>query len=705
MTRDLPFDDDATEAAERAGDTAYRVATGVARVARAGAYVTGGALVAAYDGGGTPEHPGSSRLDSWNAGWANTSDPDSDTPSPVITFPDPVVEPAPVNSPHSANSPVAHGNSGFNLPGTGGGANLPLPSLGDEYNGTDAGFPLPGSDSGQHGMELPSLPGGGTGQQGMQLPGLSGAPSGIGATPESSGLPLPGTPNHAPSNGLDLPGGNGFGLPGHGLGQAGHGFGLPGANGFVAPGLPGSNPAAAASPSAGGPFDGVGDGGDPLGIFVGTQWSVDFGVGPHGIYFNSEMKVDLGAGHVGDQLDQFTDWLGSGLHVPDGSGRSVTDPTVTSHGTPGVVGGLTTPGSSTHQSNQSGHSSHSTVPTATTQPVPQPLAAPAPIMSTAPAPVAAAAAAPVVAVAPVASAPQPVVATPLQTTIQPDAATTPIANVIGAPEGPSVLTVPAAATPALFDQARPTPVVKPTPAIEPHSSEVTITTPNTPTTITKTVPVPVVPSDVTAPSVPKTPDLGTKIPGVPTTPHGGISTGPDVPTTKTPGATGTHPTQVPTTDPDGDVTTPGTGTGNGGATGGVTTQPTVPTREVPTVTQPEPTVSVPTHDVPTAVPTHNAPVPTHDLPPTFHAPSPTQAPVPTYKPPVMDPKPHAIADPINSTHMVAATAQPVTDYTAYTDHSTLAAASGSGLSGGLMPESMMSETHHATPGGWDIPLV
>uniref|UniRef100_UPI002455E59C hypothetical protein n=1 Tax=Nocardia brasiliensis TaxID=37326 RepID=UPI002455E59C len=57
MTRDLPFDDDATEGAERTGDTAYRVATGVARVARAGAYVTGGALIAANGGGRPPPPP------------------------------------------------------------------------------------------------------------------------------------------------------------------------------------------------------------------------------------------------------------------------------------------------------------------------------------------------------------------------------------------------------------------------------------------------------------------------------------------------------------------------------------------------------------------------------------------------------------------------------------------------------------------------
>ncbi|MFI6998872.1 hypothetical protein [Nocardia sp. NPDC050175] len=728
MTRDLPFDDETTEAAERTGDTAYRVATGVARVARAGAYVTGGALVAA-NGGGVPAHPNSSHADSRNAGWAHNTDPDSDIPSPVITFPDLVVEPAPLTPPHATNSTVAHPTPGFGLPGGDHGANLPLPTLNGDYSGTDAGFALPGTDGGQSGMGLPSVPGGPSGQHGMELPGTSNPGFGLPGTSDATGQPgmgLPGTPNGiglpgtdagasnglqlpgtgGVSNDLDLPGGHGFGLPGHGLGQAGHGFGLPGTNGFVAPGsgafdLPGSHAASA----AGGPFDGVGDGGgDPLGVFVGTQWSVDFGIGPQGIYFNSEMKVDVGVGHVGDQLDQFTDFLGSGLgHVPDGTGRSVTDPAMTGHSHhshPGVVGGLTTPGSNS-----------STASTA--QPVVQPLAAPAPVMSAAVAPVAAAA--PVVAVAPVASAAQPVAATPLQTTIQPDAATTPIANVFTAPEGPSVLTVPAAATPVIFDHARPTPVLKPTttPVTDTTKhSDGSVTTPNTPTTITKTVPVPVVPTDVATPSAPKTPDITTKVPGAgsPSTGHGGISTGPDVPTTKVPPATGSQPTHVPTTSPDDDgVTTPGTGTGtgpstgNGGASGGVTTQPTVPTKDVPTVpTRDIPTADVPTHDVP--VPTHDVPVPTYQPPVQTQAPVPTQA--PTYKPPTtIDPKPHAIADPISSAHMVDSSMVPIQDHAFYDDHSTLAFASGGGLSGALMPEATMAEIHHMVPGGLDIALM
>ncbi|MGW5221516.1 hypothetical protein ACWEQA_26950, partial [Nocardia sp. NPDC004085] len=362
MTRDLPFDDD-TEGAERAGDTAYRVATGVARVARAGAYVTGGALVAA-NGGGVPAQPGESRLDSWHTGWAHSTDPDPDQPSPVITFPDPVVEPAPFSS-HGSNVPVAHGNPAPNPVGPAPGFALPgadsapsLPTLGGEYSGTDAGMPLPTlpGESGAHGMQLPGHSGGG-------VPGLGGIP---GVDEEAgSGLSIPGTEGHG-SHGFslpgvrsdavsesDAPGGHGFGLPGHGLGQAGHGFGLPGANGFVAPGstvfdLPGSGGASAAH-AAGDPFDGVGQGGD-LGMFVGTQWSVDFGLGPNGIYFTSEMKVDVGVGHVGDQLDEYTDWLADGIHVPDGTDSAAAQPNALSNGPSGLLGGLTSSGASATQS-------------------------------------------------------------------------------------------------------------------------------------------------------------------------------------------------------------------------------------------------------------------------------------------------------------------------------------------------------------------
>lgn len=96
MTRDLPFDDGAArEEGSEGSDTAYRIANGVARVARAGAYVTGGALVAAN---GTSREPGTSNADSRYAGWSQQTvptDPSPDAPSPIVTFPDLAVEPLP----------------------------------------------------------------------------------------------------------------------------------------------------------------------------------------------------------------------------------------------------------------------------------------------------------------------------------------------------------------------------------------------------------------------------------------------------------------------------------------------------------------------------------------------------------------------------------------------------------------------------------
>jgi hypothetical protein len=108
MARDLPFDGD-EEVTERGGDTAYRIASATSRVARGGAYVTGGALIA-NNGGGVPAPP--SELDSRNAGWAYSADPDPDVPSPVITFPDP--DPVQSEAPGSAGDasttmPLPHG--------------------------------------------------------------------------------------------------------------------------------------------------------------------------------------------------------------------------------------------------------------------------------------------------------------------------------------------------------------------------------------------------------------------------------------------------------------------------------------------------------------------------------------------------------------------------------------------------------------------
>ncbi|MFX0579567.1 hypothetical protein [Nocardia nepalensis] len=756
MTSDLPFDSDDTEADDRAGDTAYRVATGVARVARAGAYVTGGALVAA-NGGTAPAHPGGQRLDSWIS--AYTRDPDADAPSPVVTFPDPdpnSVPPAPIHSQVPTPRDVGVSapftipnvpNSGLHL-GTPPQQHTPQPWQEGAYgNGHQPGLGL-GTETDRSGLDLR----GETPQSGLDF-GTEHAGGGFGGSP-----------------GLDF--GHGFGLPGHGLGQEGHGFGLPGPNGFVAPGsnpfvlprVPVAGTAAntssaesvsevddsddgTADASSGVPFYGgnmfhsgaTGGGGDlfhgadafhgadmfhgignpdAVGVFldaeasfsVHTELEVDFGVGPNGMYLttqskvevNGAMKIETGAGRVGDNIDRFSDWLG---HTPGPSGRSGLD--------------------------HSGASGHGTGTAATTQPAgsvaqysaaAQPVAVqPAqPFAAPLPAPVAPAVApvAPVVAPAAVAA---PVAATPLQTTIQPDVASTPVANVLVAPTGPSPLTAPAAVVPALFEP-KPAPA-KPVLVDDSHST----TTPptHTPTTVTKTVPVPVVPGDSTTGHPTKVPDPGsTKTPGATTFPGTDI-TGTtktpvtQAPTTHAPSTNAPSHTATPTIPDDDDVTLPSTGnggtttghggttpsTGNGGTGGNsAPTTHTQPTVDIPTN---EPTVSVPpaTHSAPTPAPTVDIDIPTANSPapvptPQTHAPAPTMpAPVTPMQPPI-DVKPHPIAaelgDPADFAHPVF---EP--------DHSALTLIAG-GLSTALMPDSTI-DGHHLAAGpdasGLDITLI
>lgn len=598
MTRDLPFDGD--ETGERGGgDTAYRVANGVARTARAGAYVTGGALVAA-NGGGVPAQPGSEQhLDSWNAGWARSSDPDPDVPSPVLTFPDQgpagaqpqrVAHPDPVapapqqatdvtlpglrvgTPPAGLDSMVATGPStpgwggaatpGFDYGQTPGVGQIPLTPGWD----SPAVSPTPGWSG--HEFELP-----GTGTPLFQAPEMPSWWEGIGGGPEDDDQP------------------DGFGLPAHGLGQAGHGFGTgditftaPGADplgltrmsdadavrtedGYHGIGTPGAG-------SGGGLFDGIGS--DPFGVYFGieagaeidTHLTVDFGLGPQGAYLYTDLRVEASAGvtvetaagtGIGDQLDRFGEWLGS----TPGSGRSGADGALPGSSGSGLSSGLGGSGAGTP-------AGHGFVP----PPAPvQAAAAPAPQ----PAPVAPAAVVPI-AVAPAVAAPPVVAATPLQTTIQPDAASTPIANVLAPPPGPSPLTAPAADLPLIF------PAVVQPPRQEPSLPDHTAphgdsTAPGTglPTTVTRTTVQ--VPS--AEPSTPPTrPGAET---GVTTKPA--PSTLPDVTVTRTPPTGDPDPTRPSqgSAAPSADPTTPGGGAG----TSAPTTRPEAPTRPS-TAEQPEP---------------------------------------------------------------------------------------------------------------------
>ncbi|MFD3594706.1 hypothetical protein ACFWU5_18445 [Nocardia sp. NPDC058640] len=582
MTRELPFDDGA--ARTEGPDTAYRVANGVARVARAGAYVTGGALVAAN--GAARD----SNADSRYAGWSQQTvptDPSPDAPSPIVTFPDlaapefdPVVPPAPFFAPPDVSMVARTGefdrrpetsgsderdsripgdndsSSGIGIPGYN-------PGYGHNPGNAEPGFDLPGfDDRPEHGtrpgFDLPDF-----GRPGFDQPGF-----------DQPGIGLPGFDGPTP----------GIGIPGYDS-LPGNDFGIPGYSGI---GLPGTDPVGSVSD---GMFDGIGDLGgmfDGIGAMMTSQWQVDVHAGLDGVWFTSQLKADLQVGDVGDQLDDYSDWLRGEMTTPGGTG------------TPSPTGGLSSPNGPTLPGSSSGvglpgSTAPVPAPVAATPFVPTPAPTPAPI-APAPAPIAP------VAVAPLAT--NPVVSTPLQTTIQPDAASTPIANVFG-PATTSPLTAPAASVPALFTPVTPTkPVVLPdvsgggsTPTMPPVTvpSKVPTIDLETPTTVKPVVPT------VTVPTVPD----GTKVP---------ITVPPTTP--------------VKPTVPDDDVTTkPGTG----GSTTPSTGQGT-PTVDVPTPTKP-PTVDV---DPPTTRPTVDIDPPVVTPPPVTVAP--TVAPV---KPPVVETKPIA----------------------------------------------------------------
>ncbi|MEV0294101.1 hypothetical protein [Nocardia sp. NPDC050710] len=720
MTRDLPFDDDDAEATEPSGDTAYRVATGVARVARAGAYVTGGALIAS-NGGGNPDHPGGQRLDSWHTGWSGNNDPDSDVPSPVVTFPDP--EPNYVPLAPQRPAAVAHKDT-FHA------VQLPDAPNDDVPVGIRVGTPPEDTGTGFGTDDVPGAPSfldhapsaySASTQQWSGTPGAQQPDWLTGNESEQARVESSNASGHGFGPGFDLPDGASFLSPGSnpffprpaageandgelaeladenasrvGFGQSGFGN-----SGFGHSGVGQVDSADAAELFDS--FNGIGDG-DGFGVYLGvdasfelqTELGIDFGIGPNGAYLTTEMKVEASAelsiktaagSNVGDQLDSLSDWL-DGKNSSSGTGRSTTDQSGTGTGATGLVGG-------------SGAAPGAVAP----QPAPAAVAAaPAPIaVSSAPAPIAVApqpAPAPVAAAAPAAVA-APVVATPLQTTIQPEAATSPIANVLAAPTGPSPLTAPAAAVPVLFEQpVKPiptTPVIA-TPIDTGTSPGVPTPVTKIPTTITNTIPTPTLPGQTT-------PDAGTgTIPGsvIPKTPGVDIKPKPDIDIditgTKLPGASvttqPTRPAPQPAT-PDNDVTTPGT-IGGGASTGAGTSHqapPTRPTVDAPTVEVP--TVSVPvqpsiTHSVPTVdidVPTVD--VPTVEVPTPAHT-APNPAPMTPMKPPIVGPNGRPISDQLDPSHGLAthpAAAHVVPD----ADHSVLAFTGGS-LSTGLMPDAGM----------------
>ncbi|SUA78722.1 Uncharacterised protein [Nocardia otitidiscaviarum] len=772
MTRDQSFDDEAGPGED--ADTAYRLATGISRVARAGAYVTGGALIAAN---GSPDRTGDAH-DSRNVGWAQPDDPEPDAPSPVITFPE--LDPESVPPLLGGIEPVA------------------------EQLGTDAGlFP---TDFGQHGVPGyghnptadwdPSAtlrqptgfdPSAGLGQSAYdpsagigQPPSAFDPATGPGRPAEafdpSAGLQRPA--GFDPSAGLGQPDGDhGFGMPGIDepqqlWNQFGQGLKLPGTEGLNLPGMNGGGfgPVNSGNGVDSGVFDGIGEN---FGVVVTTDTGFSMHVGLDGVWVDSHMNIEIGVGDVGDQLDRFNQSVEDALSDPSKinpaatQGSGAVDQSV--GGLSGLRGqGANSPGTGANPVPGTAPSATGPTPVGTpAAPAPvapavapavapvsvAPVAPAAPIAPVAPAPVAATPVAPAAPIpVPVAPAPvapaivaQPVTATPWQTTIQPDAATKPIANVLAAPEGPSPLTAPAIAAPALLDTTRPTETTTP--------QQPTATVIAQPTTPTGGASTPTTGPQVSTPNTTDAGGLLTPTPGAPTTLPGRTDTA----TTELPGVTDGASTTVPgpggaaTTKPgvdggtttvpgtdggtttapsaDGGTTAPGTDGGSGTPTGNVpTTTPPVPSpgtgidvaptqpddidtgpTQVPSISAPQPSVDLPDGNTPDLdVPTV-APTPAPDLGtdgglgtgPGVVTPEPMPQPAPTLVKPSIAPQPaKPIADVQDGGYHAAL----------YGGHDDFAYGSslaypGGALSTQLMPEATLAESHHPVSGSHDITLL
>ncbi|OXR47250.1 hypothetical protein B7C42_00372 [Nocardia cerradoensis] len=784
MTRELPFDDDA-DAGDHANDAAYRVATGVARVARAGAYVTGGALIAS-NGSPAPENESHN---SHITGWS-TADPHPDVPSPVVTYPDPSPDSVPpdlgTSTPrHTPAAPAPglalpehHGTDAF--PGLQFPQGSQSPLTFGEFPGTTGGespdshFPFPESNHGFGGNGVFDSPGFGGGH-GLSMPGLhtSSAPFGFGAegsgpASSASGLDLPGAARTTDEqrDDSDLSGTD----PHPTTPLLGHGLGLPGTNGLHLPGMNGLGAGGFGSGNGlqdgHGAFDGIGDGGGP-GIFLGTEMKVDAHIGFDGVWVTTETKVDFAVGDVGHQLDDYGNWLGNSAHQFPGftpqsdataaAGQSVGAADVTrAAGTsadgmtvpaPGATASATQSGAAHPASaaGSAGTAANGAAAPGSSAFAPQsgPMAASAApgtasfSTAQASAPVTNAAAsqpvstAPVVAApAPVAPAPapafvQPVAATPLQTTIQPEAATHPIANVITTHAGPSPLTAPAVAVPALFDdRPRHTDAGLPGGGANDPSDGAGRSTTHTPTTTshgtttthgTDASKTPAVPSTSHAP--------GTTPGGEHTTTRPGTSTGRDsadhdstdrpTPTVTVPRDTDSgHPTRTPGTTPSdpGSDSGPSTSAGADASTPGHTATHTPGTSsgadtsasgDADGSTAPTHGSQLPTHD-PDSVPTQQIPT-QQSIPPSHDPTIPTHEPtVPTaqHTAPVEPPtviKPPTTIDPAPNAHVPVKPVAAVTDSydtSLWSDSAHgLATVSAAGLSGGLH-ETTFAETHY-----------
>ena len=823
MASDLPFDDE-EEVAERGGDAAYRIASATARVARGGAYVTGGALIAA-NGGGVPASP--EEVDSRNTGWAHNVDPDPDVPSPVVTFPDPepvAPQDMPFGSPGDASVTMPLPNGTFDIqigrPGEFGFEDLgsydapymdQVPGLELIPGGPEGDFPGSGfvpetPGTGVPESNIPGLPELGPpeapgGMQGFDgIPGLGGDIPGLGGGFPGAGNEGPGAPG-----GFELPAPGDafktdiFDLPGFGLnpagqpkavaqttdsGPSGWDFGVSDLLGGARADTGGSGDDGAwfefSLDTGGSGFAGLALGGAGGSVQVESDMGVDISVGSGGIRVDSEWDFGIAADDafsLDDQLDQYTGWMQAGAtESPSGAGQ----PGVAEPGRPVDVDAVVTRddaaiamGGNTGTGTGAASAQNAAVPAGTAGPATSgmsvaPAAAPAPLPS-APTPVAVAPVAPpapvaVAPMAPVAPAPvpppvapapvpppvapaavvpavQPVAATPLQTTVQPDVATSPVAHVFQAPAGPSPLTAPAAELPDLFHRP-PQPVqpdlptapvlpgdsltVLPTTTAPVTTSDSVATTPDTTTTGPDG-------STTTGPSGTTSNDGSTTSVGGSTTLLPGVTTSPQDSTTSPDGSTtpteltetgGSSPTSASgesstategsTTGESGGVTTtaPGSSTGGSGSTtepiGGGTGAPStgdqtsdtapstvdLPTQQIPTVDQSAP--EAPTMEQP-QVPTVSMPAQQPSMPdaqlPTMPQTMPTPVPAPQVKP---------IAE--HGAVVVPYDVHGVATATPYTDHTVLGFAGGEltgDQSAGFMPHTVtVAEDPVPDPAFW-----
>lgn len=743
MTRDRPLDADAEDPGDHAGDTAYRVANGVARVARAGAYVTGGALVA--EGSDTPEN-GESHDASRIAGWS-LQDPQPNAPSPVITYPDPAPDSVPPVLGHPGAAAADHPPLAFpNLaPGfefhvridTGPAAGAQQPDLSkipgmDEMPGTDGGTPglsmVPGASDGavpgtgdEHLPGTAAVPGLGNGVPGLgnKIPGLGNGIPGFGNTPGIGDSPfdlpsvpampsvpsVPGVPSLPEFQIPKLNSGNGgsdFNLPGihpsaapiaaesgqdatptnpihpadASMSQAGNGFGPIDLGDAAAAGGTDFGPLRSESDAlhvlSG--FEGVGSA--ELSIYADVQVHLDAHAGPDGVWLNASAQAGGGVvGGIGEQIDTYGQWLGGGESAPaappDPESALVPGLAGQPHGIrsgigiPGSEGpepahAPVVPGSGIVQSGVPGAampvglagpvvsavpvvpatvSLSPALPTAgpVVSAVPASVAAPAavttPAVATAPQPAVVAVATPPV--------PQPVVTTPLQPAVHPDATAHVLAGALPDHLGPIPLGAAAVVGPAAFlGLPRPAPAAPATPAPGEHSGSTAPTAAQPLTGTFDHLPIPHVsippipqPGSVfhthpekpantayspTVPSHAHRPSAEPTPPGTPLNGHG----------TNFSGATSTiaeHPSPT--------FTSGTTTDSNPGATAGPSTaaHPGSDSATAPTTVLQSRGPSTPTRD---STPTHGS-TPTHDSTPAYgpqpsHDSEPTRRPVPTH---------------------------------------------------------------------------